>query len=163
MDQIKDLKEHEEYMRLAIAKAQEGITKGQTPFGACIVREGKVLSCTHNTVWEETDITAHAEICAIREACQSVRSVHLEGSVIFSTCEPCPMCFSACHWARIGTIVYGARITDAKAAGFHELAISNDQMKETSGSPLNVISDFLRQECIVLFDVWSQQENKKAY
>lgn len=163
MDQLKSLNEQEKYMRMAVAKAQEGIRKGQTPFGACIVRDGEILSCAHNAVWDTMDITAHAEVCAIREACQDARSVDLEGSIIYSTCEPCPMCFSACHWARIGTIVYGARIADAQEAGFHEMVISNDQMKKIGGSPLNIIPDVLRRECVALFNVWSQYEDKKAY
>jgi guanine deaminase len=157
------LEAQETYMRLAIAKAQEGIKKGQTPFGACIVKNGKVLGCAHNTVWGTTDITAHAEICTIREACRNIASINLEGSTIYSTCEPCPMCFSACHWARMDTIVYGAGIADAQAAGFHELAISNAHMKELGQSSLKVVSGFLVEECVALFEVWSRQKNKKTY
>jgi guanine deaminase len=163
MDQIIDIRQHEKYMRLAIAKAQEGIQQGQTPFGACIVKDGKVLSCVHNTVWDTTDITAHAEVCAIREACWNIRSINLEGSVIYSTCEPCPMCFSACHWARMDTIVYGAGITDAQAAGFHELAITNLQMKDWGQCPLTLIPGFLKDECIALFDLWSRHGKKNVY
>ncbi len=163
MDQVENSTIHEEYMRLAIAKAKEGIADGQTPFGACIVKEGKVLSCVHNTVWDSTDITAHAEVCAIRQACESAQSINLEGSVIYSTCEPCPMCFSACHWARIDTIIYGADIADAQEAGFHELEISNTKMKELGLSPVKVIDGFLKEECVALFDLWSRQDNKKAY
>jgi guanine deaminase len=158
-----DQNEHEKYMRMAIAKAKEGIDEGQTPFGACIVKDGEVVSCAHNTVWKNTDITAHAEVCAIREACLHVGSVNLEGSTIYSTCEPCPMCFSACHWARIDRIVYGANIDDAKQAGFHELAISNDQMKTMGESSLSITPGFLKEENVALFHIWSEQENKKAY
>ncbi|HQP09912.1 MAG TPA: nucleoside deaminase [Candidatus Omnitrophota bacterium] len=157
------LEAQEKYMRLAIAKAQEGIAKGQTPFGACIVKDEAILSCAHNAVWDTTDITAHAEICAIREACRNTRSISLEGSVIYSTCEPCPMCFSACHWARVEVIVYGAGIADAQKAGFHELAISDLQMKDLGRSPLTIIPGFLAGECVALFDLWSRQETKKAY
>ncbi len=153
----------EKFMQLAIAKAKEGIQKGQTPFGACIVREGKILSCVHNTVWDQTDITAHAETHAIREACRATHSVSLEGSVIYSTCEPCPMCFSACHWAKISTIVYGARIEDAQEAGFNELTIPNSQMKEFGKSPVKVIPDFLRTESVELFRLWGDRQDKKVY
>ena len=93
------------FMRLAIAKAREGIKKGQAPFGACIVKNGKVIACSHNIVWESLDITAHAEINAIRTTCKKLKSVDLSGCTIYSTCEPCPMCFSACHWGRISRIV----------------------------------------------------------
>jgi tRNA(Arg) A34 adenosine deaminase TadA len=163
MDQINEIKQHEKFMRLAIAKAQEGVSKGQTPFGACIVKDGKVLSCAHNMVWDTTDITAHAEVCAIREACRNIRSINLEGSVIYSTCEPCPMCFSACHWARIERIVYGADIADAQAAGFHELAIPNSQMKDWGRSSLTLIPGFLKDECVALFDLWSRYGKKNVY
>lgn len=150
-------------MRLAIVKAKEGIEKGQTPFGACIVRDGEVISCAHNEVWKRMDITAHAEICAIREACKKLGTVDLSGCVIYSTCEPCPMCFSACHWAKISKIVYGARIEDAKKLGFSELTISNEEMKSQSNSSIEVIGDFLREEILELFKLWSKREDKRVY
>ena len=151
------------YMRRAIEKAKEGILEGQTPFGACIVRKQEVLSCVHNVVWRTHDITAHAEIHAIREACRSLQTIDLSGSVIYSTCEPCPMCFSACHWARISKIVYGASIEDAEASGFHELPISNLRMKELGGSPVEIVEGFLREEAIALFHFFDQQPNKRTY
>lgn len=150
-------------MRLAIVKAKEGIEKGQTPFGACIVRDGEVISCAHNEVWKRMDITAHAEICAIREACKKLGTVDLSGCVIYSTCEPCPMCFSACHWAKIPKIVYGARIEDAKKLGFSELTISNEEMKSQGNSSIEVIGDFLREEILELFKLWSKREDKRVY
>ena len=85
----------ERFMRLAIARAHEGVASGQSPFGACVVKDGAVVSCEHNVVWRTTDITAHAEIHAIRVACARLQSIELPGCVIYSTCEPCPMCFSA--------------------------------------------------------------------
>jgi tRNA(Arg) A34 adenosine deaminase TadA len=154
---------NEKFMRLAIVKAKEGIEKGQTPFGACIVRDGEVISCAHNEVWKRMDITAHAEICAIREACKKLGTVDLSGCVIYSTCEPCPMCFSACHWAKISKIVYGARIEDAKKLGFSELTISNEEMKSQSNSSIEVIGDFLREEILELFKLWSKREDKRVY
>lgn len=153
----------EDFMRLAIGVAREGIGKGQTPFGACIVKAGKVVSCEHNRVWETTDITAHAEIVAIRKACEKLESIDLSGSVIYSTCEPCPMCFSAIHWARISKIVFGARIKDAERAGFSELSISNDSMIELGDSPVVVAGSFLRDECIALFTEWSARKDRKVY
>ena len=119
-------------MNLAIRKAFDGIQKGQTPFGACIVLNDETLSCSHNMVWAANDITAHAEVCAIREACRKTHSIDLNGADIYSTCEPCPMCFSACHWAKIKTIYYAATIEDASKHGFNELSISNESMKQTS-------------------------------
>ena len=153
----------EKFMRLAIDKAKEGLLNGQTPFGACIVKNGEVVSCVHNIVWRNTDITAHAEVHAIREACRTLDTVDLSGTTIYSTCEPCPMCFSACHWAKISRIVYGARIEDAQNAGFSELTISNETMKELGRSPVEVVRDFLLLENQALFQKWSKSEGKKVY
>ena len=153
----------EKFMRLAINKAKQGIKKGQTPFGACIVKEGEIISCTHNVVWKNNDITAHAEINALRTACRKLKSIDLSGCTIYSTCEPCPMCFTACHWAKIDKIIFGARINDAQKFGFNECTISNKKMKQSSKSPIEIIGDFLREENIALFKLWFGKKNKKAY
>lgn len=153
----------EKFMRLAINKAKQGIKQGQTPFGACISKDGEVISCVHNIVWESLDITAHAEISAIREACKKLNTVDLSGCVIYSTCEPCPMCFSACHWAKISKIVYGAQIEDAKKLGFSELSISNKEMKQSGNSRMEIVGDILREENLELFKLWSEQENRRVY
>ncbi|MHA1871437.1 MAG: nucleoside deaminase [Promethearchaeota archaeon] len=153
----------EKYMRMAIEKTKEGMKEGQTPFGACIVKDGEVIACEHNKVWATTDITAHAEIVAIREACKKLNTIDLSGCVIYSTCEPCPMCFSAIHWARISTIVYGASIADAQGGGFNELTISNHQMKDLGRSKVEIIDNFLKDECVELFSMWNKMENKKTY
>lgn len=153
----------EKFMRLAISKARQGIEKGQTPFGVCITKEGEVVSCVHNIVWESTDITAHAEIHAIREACKKLNTIDLSDCVIYSTCEPCPMCFSACHWAKISKIIYGVRIEDAKKLGFSELTISNREMKQFGNSPIELVGDLLREENLELFEFWSKREDKRVY
>ena len=153
----------ERFMKFAIAKAKEGLESGQTPFGACIIKNGEVVSCEHNIVWQSTDITAHAEIHAIRKACRKLNTINLSGCVIYSTCEPCPMCFSACHWANISRIVYGAKIEDAKEFGFSELFISNEKMKQIAKSSIEIIGDLLREESIELFNLWSKRKDKRAY
>lgn len=150
-------------MRMAIEKAREGIMNGQTPFGACIVKNDHVIVCVHNVVWKTTDITAHAEVNAIREACKKLCTVDLSGCIIYSTCEPCPMCFSAIHWARISKIVFGASIADAEQAGFNELRLSNVQMKEIGGSPVGIVGGLLREENVQLFEVFSNLKGKKIY
>lgn len=150
-------------MRLAIQKAKQGIKKGQTPFGACIVKNGKVISCVHNTVWKETDITMHAEIHAIRVACKKLKTIDLSGCIIYSTCEPCPMCFSAIHWARISRVVYGAKIADAIKAGFNELPVSNSELKKLGISPVQLTSGLMRKENQQLFREWTLLPNKKTY
>lgn len=153
----------ETYMRQAISAAREGILQGQTPFGACIEFEGKVLSARHNEVWARTDITAHAEILAIRDACHKLGRVDLSGSVIYSTCEPCPMCFSACHWARISLIRFGADIAEAQKAGFNEICFSNQQMKSHGGSSLEIEGGLLKEECAELFRFWLEKKLSRPY
>lgn len=150
-------------MRAAIAEARRGIRAGQTPFGACIARNGKVIATAHNRVWQTGDVTAHAEIVAIRQACRKLGTIDLSGCVIYSTTEPCPMCFSACHWAGLSTIIFGTSIRDAKAAGFRELRISNRQMKRRGGARLRIQPGFLRCEAKRLFEEWRKNLNRRTY
>lgn len=154
---------NEKFMKKAVEKASEGIEKGQSPFGACIVKNKKIISCEHNTVFMDTDITAHAEINAIREACRKMGTLDLSGCEIYSTCEPCPMCFSACHWAGISRVYYGAEIADAKKAGFNEIELSNRKIKEISKLDISISGGILRKECIALFKKWSEKEGSKPY
>ncbi len=159
-------------MNLAIGKARAGIRKGQSPFGACIVRDAgkggtggagakpEVVACTHNTVWKDTDSTAHAEINAIRSACRKLKTVDLSGCTIYSTTEPCPMCFSAIHWAKIDKIVFGASIADAKKAGFSELSVSDAELKKKGKSPVAVEGGFMKEECKKLFVEWKKAKGK---
>lgn len=154
---------HERWMRHAIDRAREGVAAAQTPFGACLVRDGRILACEHNVVWATTDITAHAEVHAIRAACRSLRTIDLSGSTMYSTCEPCPMCFAACHWAKIASVVYGASIADAREAGFSELAISSDEMRRFGQSAIEVIGGVLRAEAIELFNEWRERPDCRAY
>ncbi|MCD6223697.1 MAG: nucleoside deaminase [Deltaproteobacteria bacterium] len=150
-------------MRLAIEEAKKGIKEGQAPVGACIVKDEQIVCCAHNTVWKDMDITAHAEINALRETCKKLHMIDLSDCEIYSTCEPCPMCFSACHWARISKIVYGARIEDAKQAGFNEIKISNQFIKEKGKLKIKIVGDFMREECLELFSLWLSREDKKSY
>lgn len=96
----------EEYLLQAWKEAE----KGKTPFGAVIVKEGKVLASVCNTVSQSKDPTAHAEVNAIRKACEVIDSTQLQSAVLYTTCEPCPMCMSAIIYAGIGEVVYGASI-----------------------------------------------------
>jgi tRNA(Arg) A34 adenosine deaminase TadA len=150
-------------MKMALAKAGEGIAAGQTPFGACIVKNGEPIASEHNQVWRSVDSTAHAEIVAIREACLKLKMIDLAGCTIYSTTEPCPMCFAACHWAKISRIVFGASIDDAKRFGFGELTISNNDMKRIGGSPVIIEGDFMRDEALALFDSWASRHDRRAY
>jgi tRNA(Arg) A34 adenosine deaminase TadA len=141
-----------EAMRLAIRKAQEAIAAGQSPFAAVIVRGEDVVAVTHNTVWRDTDPTAHAEINCIRAAAAALRTIALRGCALYSTTEPCPMCLSAIHWAKIDRVVYGAVIADATAAGFSELAVPAKTLAQLGHSPVRVEGGLLRDECAALFD-----------
>lgn len=151
------------FMRLAVAMALEGISKGQAPFGACIVRKNKVIACSHNLVWKSNNITAHAEMAAIGSACKALKSMDLSGCTIYSTCEPCPMCFSACHWARISRIVFGCAIKDAKNFGFNEMAVSNLKLKKLIKSKIKITSKAAVKENIALFEFWRGQAKARAY
>lgn len=156
------------HMRRAVEVARAGVASGQTPFGACIVRgeatgEEAVVAAEHNEVWATTDATAHAEVQAIRAACRELGTIDLSGCTIFTTCEPCPMCFAACHWARLDRVVFGARIADARAAGFNELALSNEEMKRRGGSPLELVPGVEREACVELFRRWAERPDRRAY
>ena len=150
-------------MRLAIAKAQEGIKKGQAPFGACIVKNNKVIARSHNLVWKSNNITAHAEIAAIGAACKALKTIDLSGCTIYSTCEPCPMCFSACHWAGISRVVFGCAIKDARKFGFNEMAISNLKLRKLIRSKIKITSALAVKENIALFEFWQKQAKAPAY
>ena len=151
------------FMRMAMDACRQGIDLGQTPFGACIVRDGQVLACTYNHVWNEFDPTAHAEVMAIRMACRDLQAVHLEGATIYSTTEPCPMCFSAIHWARISRIVFGGSIEDAQMFGFNELPVSNRALKEQAGLKVDIHPHFMRNDALRLFEYWKEQPGSKSY
>jgi tRNA(Arg) A34 adenosine deaminase TadA len=141
-------------MSLAVAKAREGIAAGQSPFGALIVRGDAVVAATHNTVWRDLDPTAHAEVNCIRQAARALGSIKLAGCEMYSTCEPCPMCLAAIHWAKLDRVVYGATIADAAAAGFCELQVAARALAEMGRSPLRVERGLLQEECAALFLLW---------
>ncbi len=151
------------FMRLAISKAMEGVEAGGSPFGACIVKDSEVVASVHNVVWQTTDITAHAEVHCIREACRALGKIDLQGCTVYTTTEPCPMCFSAIHWANCDGIIFGAYIADAQSAGFRELTISNEQMKALGGSALEIDGGFLLEECLAVFEAFNARADKAVY
>ncbi len=152
-----------EYMQMAVEKAHEGIAAGQTPFAAVIVRAGKVVAAAHNTVWRDTDPTAHAEVNAIRQAARALGGIDLGGCEMFTTCEPCPMCLSAIHWSKIARVVYGATIADAAGAGFSELLVGAAKLAEMSGSPLRVEALPACEDCRALFTQWRRTGKSATY
>lgn len=155
--------EPSDLMRLAIEKCRQGLAAGQSPFGCAIARDGKLLSCSHNSVVLTTDITAHAEMNAIRAACQAVGDIFLSGAIVATTCEPCPMCMAALHWARVETVYYGATIADADQAGFNELQLPAAELLRLGRSQLKLVPGVLPEECKQLFDEWNANPNRKVY
>jgi tRNA(Arg) A34 adenosine deaminase TadA len=157
------IKPNAEFMRLALREAQKNLSDMRGgPFGACIVKGNKVIAISRNTVLKQ-DATCHAEINAIRKASKKLRTYDLSGCWIYSTTEPCPMCFSAIHWSGINVLVYGNSIADAKSVGFNELPISSDRMKKLGRAKLKITSGCMRDEANQLFKKWDRLPNKKLY
>ncbi len=147
----------------AIRSARQGISKGQTPFGACIECNDRIIASAHNRVFAGTDSTAHAEIVAIREAQEKLGTIDLSGCTMYATTEPCPMCFAACHWAKISRIVYGTSIEDVRALGFSEMTISNISMQEFGGSRMEIIGGYLIEENQALLREWAEMPDRRLY
>jgi guanine deaminase len=155
---------HPEFMRLALKEARAHLAAVEGgPFGACLVKDGEVLAVAHNTVLLENDPTCHAEINAIRLACRRLGSYDLSGAAIYSTTEPCPMCFAAIHWAKIGHLVYGTAIAEVAALGFNELSIANEQMKAAGQSPVVIHPHFLAAACRDLLQQWLSIPGRRLY
>jgi guanine deaminase len=151
-------------MRLAIAQARKNLFSQEGgPFGSCVVKNNKVIAVARNTVLVNNDATCHAEVNAIRQASKKIKNYYLSGCVIYSTTEPCPMCFSAIHWAKIDAIYFGTTIYDVKKLGFDELRISCKKMRSTGKSRVKVISGFLTKECRKLLADWNKLEKKQVY
>ncbi len=150
------------YMQEAINKALEGISQGQSPFGACIVKDDIIIALEHNQVCALTDITAHAEITAIRKACYKLKTIDLTGCMIYATCEPCVMCFGACNWANFDAVIYGASVWDAFNRKDNKLVIANHKLIESSSSDIIVIGGVLKEQCKDLFKIWSAKNPEKS-
>ena len=150
-------------MRLAIEKAREGLDLGQSPFGCAIARGDEVLAVTHNTVVLTTDITAHAEVNALRMACSAADNIFLPDCLVATTCEPCPMCMAALHWARVRTVYYGASIVDAEDAGFNELQVPAAEVLKIGRSNVVLEPGLLTAECRELFQLWQQRPDRVVY
>lgn len=150
------------FMRAAFREAQKNIKKIEGgPFGAVIVKDGKAIAKAHNTIYKHNDPTAHAEVNAIRKACKKLKTQTLEGCEIYSSCEPCPMCFSAIHWARINKVIFSSRIEDAIEAGFNEIRISDEKLKELGHLQIEIIPNLLKEEGKKIFEIWKKEINKQ--
>lgn len=155
--------EPEQLMKFAIEACRQGIAAGQSPFGCAIASGGKLLAVRHNTVIQSTDITAHAEVNALRSACLAAGDILLPGAIVATTCEPCPMCMAALHWARVERVYYGASIEDAKAAGFNELQFPAEELARRGGSRVTLQAGVLADQCRDLFREWKNTPSHRAY
>jgi tRNA(Arg) A34 adenosine deaminase TadA len=151
------------FMQEALQLARQGIRQGHGgPFGAVVVYGGKIVGRGWNQVVQQLDPTAHAEILAIREACRRLSRFHLEDAVLYTTCEPCPMCLSAAYWARIPTLVYAADARDAAAIGFDDRRIKQFLQQPLSKGKIQVRRT-LQQEALEIFRQWEQDPGKVRY
>ena len=148
------------YMDIAIKKARGTMMSDcGGPFGACIVKDGEVISISSNTVLKDNDPTAHAEVNAIREASKKLNTFDLSDCVIYTTSYPCPMCLSAIIWANIKEVYYGTDLNAAGAAGFRDDYIYNFIRNGNSGD-LSLIQ-VGKGECLRLFDEYVNLGKKK--
>ena len=158
-----EIKEHEKFMRIAIGLSEQnlkGVAGG--PFGAVVVKNGEVVAASANQVIQQNDPTAHAEVSAIRLACQKLGTHDLVGCVIYTSCEPCPMCLGAIYWARIDTIYYGNTKADAADIGFDDHFIYKELERPMNQRKLQIIQ-LLRDEAISAFKMWADSGPKKDY
>jgi tRNA(Arg) A34 adenosine deaminase TadA len=152
-----------EFLRRAIALATENVLRGAGgPFGAVIVRDGRIVGEGVNTVTVAHDPTAHAEVNAIRAACKALGTFSLAGCHLYTSCEPCPMCLSAAYWARIDAIYYGACAADAARAGFDDAFLYDELRKDPSARTLPA-THLLGDEAWASFAAWIASPNKTAY
>ena len=152
-----------QYMKTAINEALKGVKQNQGgPFGAVIVQNGKVIATANNEVVSTNDPTAHAEIQAIRKASAKLKRFDLSDCEIYSTCEPCPMCFAAIHWAKIPTLYYGCTRRDAKNIGFDDEYIY-DVIKGKAQKLAVEVLNIDREACLTPFKKWQEKEDKTNY
>jgi len=152
-----------EFLRRAIFLATENVTSGHGgPFGAVIVREGKIVGEGVNSVTATNDPTAHAEVSAIRAACRALGTFSLAGCELYTSCEPCPMCLAASYWARLDVVYYGACATDAARAGFDDAFLYDEFKKDGAERALKAVQ-MLGDEAWVSFAAWIALPNKVTY
>ena len=150
------------FMEMAIRLSEENIDNGGGPFGAVIVKDGQVLATGANRVVPNTDPTAHAEVMAIRSACQKLGTFNLKGCTVYSSCEPCPMSLRALYWAGVDRICYGNTKDDAKAIDFDDSFIY-DQLELAYEDRSIKCEHFMRDKALSAFRKWSEKEDKVEY
>ncbi len=148
-----------EAIKLSIDKMKEG--KGG-PFGAVVVKNGEIIARGFNNVTSSNDPTAHAEVDAIRKACQALGTFQLTGCELYTSCEPCPMCLGAIYWARPDKVYYGNTKADAAAIGFDDAFIYEELEKPLDQRTLP-LQQMLREEALEGFREWVKLEGKTEY
>ena len=155
--------EDKDFLKLAIDLAIENVKSGNGgPFGAVIVKDGKVLATGSNSVTTSNDPTMHAEIAAIRNACSKLNAFQLDGCTIYSSCEPCPMCLGAIYWARPERLVFAASKDDAAAVGFDDSFIYEEIVLDYNKRKITT-EQMLKTEGKEPFDVWTTFEQRVEY
>lgn len=149
-------------MRMAIDLSIENIDKGGGPFGAVIVKDGVVIAASANSVTNDNDPTAHAEVNTIRAAAKKLGTFDLSGCEIYSSCEPCPMCLGAIYWARLDRLYYANTKKDADDIGFSDNFIYKELEKHYSERNLKT-ETMMRDEALKAFKKWSESANKTEY
>jgi len=149
----------QEAIRLSVCNVEEG--KGG-PFGAVVVKDGKIIARGVNQVTETNDPTAHAEVVAIRNACATLNTFQLEGCEIYASCEPCPMCLGAIYWARPSKLFYANSKEDATMINFDDQFIYEEIAKPINERKLYT-KQILREEALEAFKKWSESDIKKTY
>jgi tRNA(Arg) A34 adenosine deaminase TadA len=137
----------EDFMRLALEEAK----KGDAPYGAVIVKDNEVVASAYNTVKQDSDPSAHAEVNVIRRLTAKLKNPSLEGYTIYTTGEPCPMCATACVWTGLSEIVYGASIEDLISVNQSQINISCDEVIAKSFRKIKVTKGVLKEQCLSLF------------
>ncbi|HEX8711658.1 MAG TPA: nucleoside deaminase [Terracidiphilus sp.] len=157
------LQPNQELMRRAIALATENVVSGKGgPFGALVVRNGEIVSEGANRVTATCDPTAHAEVTAIRAAARLLNTFTLAGCELYTSCEPCPMCLAAAHWARIDAVYYAAGAADAARAGFDDAFLYGEFRKDPAARALPE-TQLLRDEAWASFSAWLASPTKIPY
>lgn len=154
--------EDREFMRRAIDLSIENIDTGGGPFGAVIVRDGKLIASGTNRVVPNNDPTAHAEVVAIRNACRELETFDLSGCTVYTSCEPCPMCLSALYWAGVERICYANTKRDAAAISFDDSYIYNQLRLDYDRRTIHC-EHFMRDEALEAFRKWSEKLDKVEY
>ncbi|WP_419801080.1 nucleoside deaminase [Mucilaginibacter sp.] len=158
-----DQQNHEKFMRMAIQLSEQNVEQRLGgPFGAVIVKDGMVVARSANRVVPQKDPTAHAEIAVIRLACKELDTHNLEGCVIYTSCEPCPMCLGAIYWAHLDHIYYANTKADAAAIGFDDQLIYDEINRPMAERKLGV-TQLLRQEAQIPFKNWTASDQNIKY